>query len=267
MCIVAAGPFFNVLLAVVIYFGFLAFSGVSFLTPSIGEVSPDSPAERAGLKKNDLIKAIDGTPLESWNEMATVITESKGRAMLIVVDRQGELLDIEVTPELTTSKNIFGEDIERHIVGITPSGDSISKDLSLGEAALESISRTWRVGELTLLTIIKLFQGRISMENLGGPLMIGKIAGQQAREGALSLVFFIAFISVNLAILNVLPIPVLDGGHLLFFFIELIIGRPVHIRVREIAQQIGVFLLLMLVVFVFYTVILHIFINKDAGLP
>ncbi|MCP4686998.1 MAG: RIP metalloprotease RseP, partial [Desulfobacterales bacterium] len=267
MCIVFAGPFFNVLLAVVIYFGFLAVSGTSFLLPAIGEVSPDTPAMKAGLQRDDVIKAINGEAVESWREMASRIMESESRPLLIVVQREGELIDMTITPELRTSKNIFGEDIERHVIGIRPSGASASKDLSLPEAALESVARTYRVGELTVLTIIKLFQGRISMENLGGPLMIGKIAGQQAREGALSLVFFIAFISVNLAILNVLPIPVLDGGHLLFFFIELVIGRPVHIRIREVAQQVGLFLLLLLMVFVFYNDIVHIFLKSEGGAP
>lgn len=131
--------------------------------------------------------------------------------------------------------------------------------MTLIEALTASISQTYRIAELTVLSVVKLFQGTVSTKTLGGPIMIAEMAGQQAKEGAASLIFFIALLSINLAILNFLPIPVLDGGHLLFFFIEALTGKPVNLRMREIAQQIGIFVLILLMIFVFYNDITRLF--------
>ena len=113
-----------------------------------------------------------------------------------------------------------------------------------------------------MVSVVKIIKGTVSSKTIGGPIMIAELAGQQAKQGALNLLFFIALISINLAILNILPIPVLDGGHLLFFFIELLIGRPVSIRVREVAQQAGLFVLILLMIFVFYNDITRIFFSQ-----
>ena len=145
---------------------------------------------------------------------------------------------------------MFGEDIERHVIGITSSGDVVSKSLGLFEALSQSLLQTYRITELTIVSVGKLLKGTLSVKTLGGPIMIADMAGQQAKEGMANLAFFIGLISINLAILNFLPIPVLDGGHLLFFTIEAIIRRPVHLRVREIAQQVGIVFLLLLMLFV-----------------
>ena len=127
------------------------------------------------------------------------------------------------------------------------------------ESLVESFKETYNITKLTIVSIVKLVQGTVSTKTLGGPIMIAELAGQQAREGAINLIFFIALLSINLAIINFLPIPVLDGGHLLFFLIEAIIGRPLSIRMREIAQQAGIFILIMLMIFVFYNDISRIF--------
>jgi len=127
------------------------------------------------------------------------------------------------------------------------------------EALVESAVQTYHVTQLTIVSIFKLIVGSISTKTLGGPLMIAEMAGQQAKQGAANLGFFIALLSINLAVLNFLPIPVLDGGHLLFFFIEAAIGRPINTRMREIAQQVGIFVLILLMVYVFYNDITRIF--------
>ena len=132
------------------------------------------------------------------------------------------------------------------------SGDVLRRQLNPGRALVESVVQTYKITELTVISIVKLFQGTLSVDTLGGPIMIADLAGKQAREGIGNLAFFTALLSVNLAILNILPIPVLDGGHLLFFFIELLIGRPVNQKVRERAQQVGLFILIFLMVFVIY---------------
>ncbi len=259
ICIVAAGPFFNLLLAVFIFFGIFQFSGLYIIQPAIGKVQADKPAQQAGLQVNDLIVAIDGVAVDSWDDMSDLISNSNGRTLTLTVRRDGAELKIRVEPELTTTKNLFGEDVRRYIIGISASGAAYTRELNVLQAARESIVQTYHITRLTIVSIVKLIQGTVSAKTLGGPIMIAEMAGQQAKAGAGNLVFFIALLSINLAILNCLPIPVLDGGHLLFFFIELLIGRPVNTRMREIAQQVGIFVLILLMAFVFYNDITRIF--------
>ena len=259
MLIVAAGPVFNILLAVIIFFGIFLSSGTFVLKPSVGSVKQGAPAFSAGLEKGDLITAINGSAINSWDEMAEIINGSKGKTIRLAVRRGDSTRNFTLTPEQVTTKNIFGEDIQRYIIGITASGESYSKDLNLFQAFSESLLQTYRVTELMVVIITKLITGDISTDTLGGPIMIAQMAGDSAKAGIGSLISFIALISINLAIINLLPIPVLDGGHLLFFSIEAIKGSPVSIKVREIAQQIGLFLLILLMILVFYNDISRIF--------
>lgn len=260
MLIVAAGPAFNLLLAVIIFYGIFQISGTYILKPSIGGVQENSPAETAGLQAGDMIMAIDGAPVTSWEEMAAMITASGGRSMAITIQRpEWDVFTAMVSPRVTTTKNLFGEDIQRYIIGISSAGEVVNQRLNPIESLVESFKETYSITKLTIVSIVKLIQGTVSTKTLGGPIMIAELAGQQAREGAINLIFFIALLSINLAIINFLPIPVLDGGHLLFFLIEAIIGRPLSIRMREIAQQAGIFILIMLMIFVFYNDISRIF--------
>jgi len=259
MLIVAAGPVFNILLAVIIFFGIFLSSGTFVLKPSVGSVKQGAPAFSAGLEKGDLIIAINESAINSWDEMAEIINGSKGKTIRLVVRRGDSTRNFTIAPEQVTTKNIFGEDIQRYIIGITASGESYSKDLNLFQAFSESLLQTYRVTELMVVIIAKLITGDISTDTLGGPIMIAQMAGDSAKAGIGSLISFIALISINLAIINLLPIPVLDGGHLLFFSIEAIKGSPVSIKVREIAQQIGLFLLILLMILVFYNDISRIF--------
>ena len=257
--IVAAGPFFNFLLAAIVFFGIFIISGTYILKPTVGKVEAGAPAYQAGLQEGDYIQAIDGMAVSSWEDMAQIITESNGRTLMFSIKRAGERLDREITPISRVSKNIFGEDVGRYVIGIASAGDIENHDMGLLEAFTESIVQTYHISKLTILSVVKIIQGSLSSKNLGGPIMIAELAGQQARQGAASLVFFIALLSINLAIINFLPIPVLDGGHILFFLIEALTGRPVNTRMREIAQQAGIFILIMLMIFVFYNDITRIF--------
>jgi regulator of sigma E protease len=259
MLIVVAGPVFNILLAVLIFFGIFFFSGTLILKPSIGEVRAGSPAFEAGLKKGDLITAINGTEITSWDEMAEIINASNGESIQLTLLREDSTRDLWVTPEQAPAKNIFGENIQRFIIGISASRESYSKDLNFFQAFSESLIQSYRVTELMVVIIAKLLKGDISTDTLGGPIMIAQMAGDSAKAGVGSLISFIALISINLAIINLLPIPVLDGGHLLFFLVEAIKGSPVSIKVREIAQQVGLFLLILLMILVFYNDITRIF--------
>ncbi len=255
--IVAAGPLFNLLLAVLIFFVVFMTSGVSVLRPVVGEVDKGSPAEGAGLQSKDVIVSIGGTAVTSWEEMSEMIKATGGQTFEIGFEREGRRRTVQITPELKTTQNLFGEDIERYLIGVRPLGDWLPRQLSFTESLAMSVTRTWEITELTVLSVVKLIQGKLPAETLGGPIKIAKMAGAQAKEGLTALMIFIAVISINLAILNFLPIPVLDGGHLMFFTIEIISRRPVSIKVREIAQQIGIFLLISLMIFVIFNDIVN----------
>jgi len=259
MLIVAAGPVFNILLAVCIFFGIFLFSGTFVLKPSVGSVKPGAPAFAAGLEKGDLITAINASAINSWDEMAEIINASKGQEIKLTVRRGESTRHFLLAPQQVTTKNIFGEDVQRYIVGITASGETYSKEMNFFQAFSESLIQTYRVTELMVVIIAKLITGDISTDTLGGPIMIAQMAGDSAKAGIGSLISFIALISVNLAIINLLPIPVLDGGHLLFFSIEAVKGSPVSVKVREIAQQVGLFILILLMILVFYNDISRIF--------
>ncbi len=257
--IVAAGPFFNLLLAMIIFFGMFQIYGTFILEPSIGEVKENSPAFREGLETGDRILAINEIPIERWEVLAKIISESNGEELVLHIQRNESIIVANVKPEQITAKNIFGEDFQRYVIGITSSGNGFSKELNFFQAFSESIIQTYNISKLTIVSIVKLIQGTISTKTLGGPLMIAQMAGQQAEEGISNLLFFIALLSINLAIINFLPIPVLDGGHLVFFFIEAVTGRPVNVKFREIAQQVGIFVLIMLMIYVFYNDITRMF--------
>lgn len=255
--IVAAGPLFNLLLAVVIFFGVFAATGVYIHRPTIGEVQSGTPAAEAGLKADDRVRVISGIPVESWEEMAEQIGKSEGEPIELTVERGDETLTLTLKPQLRATKNLFGEDIERYVIGITSKSDFEQQTLGPIQALSESFVKTYEVTELTVVSVIKLIQGKLPATTIGGPIKIAKMAGAQAKEGLVNLLVFTAVISVNLGILNFLPIPVLDGGHLMFFTIEAVTRRPVSTKIREVAQQIGIFLLILLMIFVIYNDIVN----------
>ena len=254
--IVSAGPVFNLILAVIVFFIISITNGMYYLTPTVGKMTENGPAMNAGMKEGDIILSIDDgageKPVETWDDMAVIISESNGAELKFLVHRDDGNHWIVVRPELKTTKNLFGEDQKRYLIGVTSSGKTEKKELSFNEAFIESFVQTYKISELMVVSVAKLITGAVSHKTLGGPIMIAQMAGEQAKEGFLNLLNFIAVISINLGILNFLPIPVLDGGHLLFFIIEAGLGRPINTRIREIAQQTGMFFLLLLMILVTY---------------
>ncbi|MCF8111086.1 MAG: RIP metalloprotease RseP [Desulfobacteraceae bacterium] len=259
MLIVAAGPFFNFLLCIVIFFVLFSTIGLIDRVPVIDEVKEGFPAARAGMKSGDRIVAIEGKKIKSWGDIVDPIFESQGRPLEFTVKRDGTRINMTIAPQMETVDNIFGEKTQQYQIGISPTKQELMLRLNPIEAMGQSFVRTWLVIKLTVISVVKLIQGTLSLDTLGGPIMIAQMAGERVEHGAVSLLAFIAFVSVNLGILNLLPVPVLDGGHLVFFTIEAIKGRPVSLKSREIAQQIGLFLLMLLMVFVIYNDILRFF--------
>ena len=241
------------------------FSGLPALKAVVGDVAEGYPAKKAGLQKGDRIVAINGQPVDSWNTMKDIISQSKGEPLTVRVVRGQETLSVEIVPVLFSEENMLGEKVDSYRIGIStpgvdiPEADRIVIKRGPVQAFTESVAQTYQIARLTILSIGKLIQGTVSTKTLGGPIMIAELAGQQAKAGLTNLTFFIAVLSINLAVLNILPIPVLDGGHLMFFVVEAVIRRPVNLRMREIAQQAGIFILIMLMIFVFYNDIMRLF--------
>jgi regulator of sigma E protease len=239
------------------YYG-IGISAFPELMAIVGDVTAGFPAEKAGLIKDDQIISINGIPIENWRQMQSIISSSSGAELTLSVKRGEEVLKVNLAPQYVENKNHLGEVEKRYLIGIStkpisiPEEDQVTKRLNPIKAVVESINRTYSICVLMVRSVVKIISGSIPKENLGGPIMIAKLAGDQAKQGFDKLVQFIAFISINLAIINLLPIPVLDGGHLLFFLIEAIKGRPVSIKVREMAQQVGLFILILLMILVFY---------------
>jgi regulator of sigma E protease len=255
--IVAAGPVSNLLLAVVIFLWTFISYGVPVHTTKVGAVEPNSPAAAAGIEKGDRIVGVDGRPMEKWEDLSRRIKESQGKPLHLRVMRQDREIDTTVQPSKRETKNVFGETQETYVIGIAsePAIERGNPLLAIGQAF-------YKTGEYSVVTLIGLFKmitGDLSPKNLGGPLLIAQMAGQQAREGLANFFFFVAMLSINLGVLNLLPIPVLDGGHLFFFLLEWVLGRPVGIRQRERAQQIGVVLLILVMAYAFYNDISRFF--------
>ncbi len=221
------------------------------LESHIKEVVAGMPAAKAGLMADDIIIAIDGQPARYWSQMTRLITSSQGKQLAITILRDGQELTVAVTPEITVRKTADSE-VRVFKIGIGPKGYDRIKDLNLWQSLVAGTYETGSLIKETLLGIGRIINGTESAKSIGGPILIAQMAGHYAKIGVDYLARFTAWISITLAILNILPIPVLDGGHLLFFAIEAVIGKPVNERVRDVAQQVGLFLLLFLMMFALY---------------
>ena len=261
--IVLAGPAFNFFLAVAIFYGFFQISGLPILKPEVGGIQENMPAHEAGLREGDLVVAVDGEPVTQWDEMAELIKQRGDHPLTFEIRRDGRPLSFEILPKKVPSQNLFGETVDKYVVGITASGEVSILRLDPIECFMEGMRQTWKIAELTVVSVGKILTGTLSAKTIGGPIMIAQLAGEHAKAGITNFIFFIALLSVNLGILNLLPIPVLDGGHLMFFAIEAVSRRPVNIKMREVAQQIGMFVLILLMVYVFYNDIARILFNTQ----
>jgi regulator of sigma E protease len=251
IAIVTAGPVFNLLLALLIFLVANLY-GLPVLKPQIGDIQPDSAAIAAGLKPGDTITQMDKMSVKKWDDISEAVSRSSGKTVSVTVLRNSILLAIPVTPKLAETKNIFGERQKSYKIGISPSGETFVERLGPFSSFVRAFEQTWRISKLTVLSIVKMLEGVVSPKTMGGPIFIAQLAGAQVKQGIVPFILFMALLSINLGILNLLPIPVLDGGHLFFLAIELLTGREVNVRFREVAQQVGFTVLLLLMVFVFF---------------
>ncbi len=217
--------------------------------PRIGDVVAGGSAAKAGLKPGDIVVSVGGKPISSWDELAESISKRPGEPTELGVKRGDEMLTVTVTPIPTGSEG-------KGRIGIShsaalPTGVVFVRS-NPATAIVEGAAKTWELTYLTVKGMYKLITAQLAPSNIGGPIQIAAAAGEQARQGLAYLTLFTALISVNLAVLNLLPVPMLDGGHLLFFVFEAALGRPISVRKREIAQQVGFVLLMMLMVYAVY---------------
>jgi regulator of sigma E protease len=223
------------------------------LIPQISSVSAGSPAERAGLKAGDVVTAVDGQPVYTPEDLVEAIRTRPGQSFPITIERDGRTLTVTVTPDAVKEKSPDGQE---RLVGRIQAGIATKtvrfEPYNPVAAVGYGVAKTWDMTVLTTKGLWKLVSRQIDSSNIGGPIQIATEAGRQARDGMASLALFTAIISVNLAVLNLLPVPMLDGGHLFFFVIEAVLGRPLSLRKREVAQQVGFVLLMLLMVYALY---------------
>ncbi len=249
--IVAAGPVANLATAWVLYA--VVFSlGIPVLTSAVGEVKSDLPAAAAGIAKGDRILSVDGQPTGRWEELSAAIRESAGRPIVLEVQHGEKTRRVELTPKQIEGATIFGEPIPSWVIGVGPSGAVLTERLGPIDAIFAGFTRTGEVIGLTVMSLVKLVQRVVPASSLGGPIMIVKMAGDQAQEGVAALLAFMAILSVNLGVLNLFPIPVLDGGQLLFLGIEGVTRRPLGAKARDWAMQVGLVLLVSLMGFALF---------------
>ncbi len=257
--VVLAGPTFNLLFAVVAFWAVFTFSGIPYLTTEIGKVMEDSPSARAGLQKGDLVLSVNNQKVMRWQDLAEMIGKSGEKPVVLSVKRREQVFPVTLTPQIMeVPADMFGNKTKSFKIGVTAADHVELEKVGPERAFIEGMTATWDYSVQIVLGFYKLMAREVPLKALGGPILIAQAAGQTAKRGVAPLVQFMAILSVNLFLLNLLPIPVLDGGHLFFFTLEALRGKPVDIKHREMAQGVGLMLILALMILVFYQDILRL---------
>ena len=261
--IVAAGPLANFFLAILIFTMINMFVGKDLTPALVDEVQKDSPAFVANMKKNDTIIYIDNKKVESILEVSTFINTSTAETIEFVVLRNDQEISLLVKPNLVDGKDSLGNSVKKRMIGIklSPFNNEYTKQrLGPTKAIYYSVKEVWFVTTTSLNYLGKMITGSADSSQLGGPIRIAKITGQVAEYGIIPFLSIMAYISISLGLINLFPIPMLDGGHLMFYLIEKILGRPLSQKIQEGFFRIGLFLLLSLMFFVTFNDL------KDLGL-
>lgn len=249
---VAAGPIANFLLAIAIFAVIFMVYGKAVSDPVVGEVVPDSPAAVAGVEPGDVMQALDGKRIDAFDAVVRYISVRPGVPVVLTVGRDGSSLDLTLVPERVETEDQFGNAMELGRIGVVGTRDSgnfrverYGPFAAIGQGALQS----WHIVVSTYDYIVNVFAGRMRADQIGGPVRVASMAGQMASLGIVAFANFAAILSVSVGLFNLLPVPMLDGGHLMFYAIEAVRGRPLSARVQEFAFRVGLFLVLALMVF------------------
>jgi regulator of sigma E protease len=259
--IVAAGPIANFILAIVIFTCLFTFFGKPSTTARVDKIEAGSAAAAAGFQVGDVVTDIDGTAIGSFSDMQRIVSVHAGDPLTFTVKRGDATVQLHGTPELREVKDPFGNAHRLGVLGITRAtapGDVLTERVDPATAAWLGVKETWFVVDRTLAYIGGVFTGREAADQVGGPLRIAQISGQVATIGIAALIHLAAVLSISIGLLNLFPVPLLDGGHLLFYAVEAVRGRPLSERAQEMGFRIGLGLVLMLMVFATYNDILHL---------
>jgi regulator of sigma E protease len=259
--VVAAGPVANFLLAIAIFAVIFMTVGKQTTSARVDSVQPGSAAQTAGFKPGDLVLTINGEKIESFSDMQRIVSISAGEPLAIEVDREGVQVALKAVPQLKEIKDNFGNVHRLGVLGISRSmapGDIKTEKAGPLRAVIMGAQETWFVVDRTMAYISGVFAGREAADQLGGPIRIAQVSGQVATAGFTALMHLTAVLSVSIGLLNLFPIPLLDGGHLLFYAIEAIRGRPLSDRAQEVGFRIGLAIVVMLMIFATFNDILHL---------
>jgi regulator of sigma E protease len=259
--IVAAGPIANFLLAIVIFTCLFTFFGKPSTSARVDKIEANSAAAAAGFQVGDIVTGIDGTKIEGFSDMQRIVGTRAGEHLTFTVKRGESTVQLQGTPELREVKDPFGNTHRQGVLDITrqtAAGDVVTERVDPATAMWLGVKETWFVIDRTLAYIGGIFTGREAADQVGGPLRIAQISGQVATIGLAALIHLAAVLSISIGLLNLFPVPLLDGGHLLFYAVEAVRGRPLSERAQEMGFRIGLGLVLMLMVFATYNDILHL---------
>lgn len=261
--IVFAGPAVNFLFGIFIFTVLFVMVGRPATEPVIGFVVPDSAAEQAGILAGDRITAVDGAEIDRFESLVKSVLLGNGQLMALSIDRGGRQLNLSVRPKLSDGPDQFGNSKRRAFLGVQSSG--VVKIMSRNnpfKALVLAVKETYSQVETTFIALGQIINGQRGTEDLGGPIAIGKMAGEAAESGILNFVLLMAILSINLGIINLFPVPLLDGGHLLFYIYEALAGRPLSESIQEWGMRVGLVMVLGLMVFVTWNDIMQIIKDK-----
>lgn len=260
MWVVFAGPLANFVLAWVILSS-LFVSGEQSILPKVGGLMDGMPAQQAGVQKGDLILSINDKKVQSWMRLTQLVREEAGNMLNLEVERDGAIIPIQIVPELRDGKDGLGVAKKVGMIGVSASNETTLIQHNPLDAVVLAAQRTYLYSSLTVQAVANIFTQKMSADALGGPLMIGELAGKTAQYGWYPFFMFVMSISISLGLINLVPIPMLDGGHLLFYLIEAAKGSPVNEVVQEWSYRFGMLMLGALMIFVFYNDISRLITN------
>jgi regulator of sigma E protease len=257
--IVFAGPAINFLFAIIVFWLMFMTVGRPVTEPIIGQVVEGSAAAQAGVQLHDRIKSIDGNTIGRFEDIQSIVPLSNGGPMSVVIERDGQEQTLSITPRMSEQTDVFGNPQKRYVLGIGSSGETSRIVTSNPIDALSiSVRQTYDVVEGTFIAMGQIIAGTRGTEDLGGPIRIAKYSGQAAKTGVAGFIVFMAILSINLGLINLFPVPLLDGGHLLFYAIEAVRGRPLSEQAQEWGLRVGLALVGALMIFVTWNDIVHL---------
>ena len=259
MAVVAAGPMANFLLAWGLFWALFASQGQMGLAPLIEQVLPDTPAAQAGLAPGDTVLSVDGHPIIFWEELTERVQGSEGRTMVLELKRGQERISLGVTPQMKPRKNIFGETVTSPMLGVVAAKEIVTVELNAAQSLKVSGKETWRAIVNMVTALIKMIERVIPADAIGGPILIAQLISKEAQSGMVGLIALTAALSANLGFVNLLPIPVLDGGHLVIFGLEAVTRKPLSLRARAVAIRVGLAMLAALMILATYNDLRRLF--------